>query len=223
MEQNTNLRKETSGRKPFIKVLVSVLVAALAAFVMLPLTSSMTRQDVMAEETANVTVRKVDEERNLLKDAVLHIEDANGNIVVEEWTSTDLPGGDKKVNLTAGTYYIVEDAAPGGYKKLEDKVEFVVDEPTIITSPTADTDGKPIKLPGYNPSDLTKPIQNTILNLQSDKIDSAYGFGANAFSGRDQNGVEMPAGVPVYCMEPTIGVHQTEYQVIEFSNRYFTA
>ena len=154
MEQNTNLRKETSGRKPFIKVLVSVLVAALAAFVMLPLTSSMTRQDVMAEETANVIVRKVDEERNLLKDAVLHIEDANGNIVVGEWTSTDLPGGDKKVNLTAGTYYIVEDAAPGGYKKLEDKVEFVVDEPTIITSPTADTDGKPIKLPvNYFPGD----------------------------------------------------------------------
>lgn len=38
MEQNENLRKETSRRKPFIKALVAVLVAALAAFVLMPLT-----------------------------------------------------------------------------------------------------------------------------------------------------------------------------------------
>lgn len=39
MEQNENLRNETSRRKPFIKALVAVLVAALAAFVLLPITN----------------------------------------------------------------------------------------------------------------------------------------------------------------------------------------
>ena len=40
MEQNENLRNETSRRKPFVKALVAVLVAALAAFVLLPITTT---------------------------------------------------------------------------------------------------------------------------------------------------------------------------------------
>ena len=47
MEQNENLRTERTRRKPFIKALVAVLVAALAAFVLLPVTN----RSVEAAET----------------------------------------------------------------------------------------------------------------------------------------------------------------------------
>ena len=58
MEQNENLRNETPRRKPFVKVLVSVLVAALAAFVLLPITNTLSSREVQAAESGQITGTK---------------------------------------------------------------------------------------------------------------------------------------------------------------------
>ena len=218
MEQNTNLRKETSGRKPFIKVLVSVLVAALAAFVMLPLTSTMTKAD---ENKASVTISKVDSERKPLAGAMLHIEDESGKTVVSQWESAQ---NEAIVELPAGRYYLVEDDAPEGYKKVDTKTEFIVEEEVVdVTSPTANS-GAPHTLPDG------KIQGGTFLIFDQSKIDRRHGFSATVLTGSDRRGVSMP-DIPAFCLEPSISVkdgvfyapvqYNHEYQVYPYTQDYF--
>lgn len=74
MEQNEKLRNETSRRKPFVKALVAVLVAALAAFVLMPLTGG----KAFAAGTATIEVSSWAELKEALDDP------NNGTIVLTD-------------------------------------------------------------------------------------------------------------------------------------------
>ncbi|MBQ9057653.1 MAG: Cna B-type domain-containing protein [Atopobiaceae bacterium] len=81
---------------------------------------------------SEVSFIKVDENGDPMVGAMLHVEDTNGNTVVEQWTSTTEA---KVCQLAAGTYYPVEDEAPEGYVRAERK-QFTVEAGEVYASPT---------------------------------------------------------------------------------------
>lgn len=81
-------------------------------------------------DTVPVTIRKTDDDNNLLANAVLQILDVDSNTVAEFRTT----GEDYVVNLIPGTYTLHEVSAPSGYLVAED-IEFtvIIGEENVVT------------------------------------------------------------------------------------------
>ena len=62
-----------------------------------------------------------------LSGALLHVEDEEGKVVVEQWESTDEPHVIKGLDERQ-TYYVVEDSCPEGYLKMEGRQAFMVSD-----------------------------------------------------------------------------------------------
>lgn len=89
----------------------------------------------MTDKKFSVSVSKLDENNNNLTDAVLHIEDEYGNMIGDEWTTTDsaydLPESVLNHMYYGKTYYVVETESPAGYAIASEPKEFKIDKEKV--------------------------------------------------------------------------------------------
>ena len=89
---------------------------------------AMTGEVLWNDPQTQIRINKVDAKGELLAGAKLHVEDADGSVVVKKWTSSDKEG-QLITGLVAGeTYFLVEDQAPDGYLKAEEPLAFEVND-----------------------------------------------------------------------------------------------
>lgn len=120
--------------------------------------------------TATVKIHKQNEAGTALQGAVFSLHLSDGDSMVtdpvpgKDQLTTDASGEVSIPDLLVGTYYLVEDTAPEGYRKPDDPIKLVIsqDAPTV----TATVDNKALPVSGENVITVNNEPEGRIVKLR---------------------------------------------------------